>query len=172
MHAGLVIFGIAAFLTGELAEEAEHGLSAGYWLHVYLGLTLTVFLFSHFIYRAITEGWSILKWLPGKESVYSAIREDINQLSRFRLPVRNDHSGIAGLVQTFGLLIFLWVAMTGIILLIVGGPEGSGFAHAVGEAHEAGEYLIPIFLFLHIGAVILHTFAGHAIWQRMNPFTK
>ena len=172
IHTGLALFGVAAFLTGELAEEVEHGFSAGYWLHAYLGLTLAVFLFSHFVYRIVAGGWSISKWLPGKDSVYTAIQEDINQLTRFRLPVRNDHSGIAGLVQAFGLLIFLWMSITGIILLYLGGPEGSDVAHAIGEAHEAGEYLIPIFLILHIGAVILHTFTGHAIWQRINPFTK
>lgn len=37
IHLGLAIFGIAAFLTGELAEE---GGRSGYLIHAYLGLSL------------------------------------------------------------------------------------------------------------------------------------
>ena len=171
-HAGLAIFGLCAYLSGELAEETEHGLTVGYWLHAYLGLTLTVFLISHIIGRLASVGRTKSGGLAGSGSYYASLREDIGQLIQFKLPVREDHGGLAGLVQVFGLLIFLWMSITGIILLYLGGPEVSDLAHSVAEAHEVGEQLIPIFLFLHIGAVILHSLAGHAIWQRMNPFTK
>ncbi len=171
-HAGLAIFGIFAYLTGEFAEETEHGLSVGYWLHAYLGLTLALFLISHIIGRLASSDRVKSGQLAGSRYFFASIREDIGQLLRFRLPLREDHGGLAGLVQVFGLLIFLWMSITGIILLYLGGAEVSGLAHSVAEAHEVGEQLIPIFLFLHVGAVILHSIAGHAIWQRMNPFTK
>ncbi len=37
IHLGLAVFGIAAFLTGELAED---GGRSGYLIHAYLGLSL------------------------------------------------------------------------------------------------------------------------------------
>lgn len=40
----------------------------------------------------------------------------------------------------------------------------------VEEIHEVGESLIPLFLALHVGAVLLHTLCGKAIWKRMFNF--
>ncbi len=42
LHFGMAGFGIAAFLTGELAEEGSNTL--GYLLHAYLGLSLATFM--------------------------------------------------------------------------------------------------------------------------------
>ena len=47
LHMGVALFGITAFLTGELAED---GLaSAGFLIHAYLGLSLGVFLILRII---------------------------------------------------------------------------------------------------------------------------
>ena len=35
------------------------------------------------------------------------------------------------------------------------------------ETHEVGESLIPLFLILHVGAVIAHTFTGKPNWKKM-----
>ena len=42
LHLGMAGFGIAAFLTGELAENGS--ASTGYLLHAYLGLSLAAFV--------------------------------------------------------------------------------------------------------------------------------
>lgn len=172
IHAGLAIFGVCAYLTGELAGEAEHALTMGYWLHAYLGLTVSVFLFSYILLKIVGLGSRPSNSLSTKESLYDAVKADIRGLMKFNLPERADHNGLALMVQLFGVLIFLWMSVTGIILFFMGGAEASSFAHDVAELHEVGESLIPVFLVFHVGAVILHTLLGHGILRRMSPFTK
>ncbi len=171
LHTGMAIFGVCAYLTGELAEDAEHGFSAGYWLHAYLGITVFIFLFGHTLQKILSGGWELTKWNPGKGSIYTAIVEDLNQLKSFKLPIRSDHNGLAALVQAFGLFIFMWMSVTGLLLFILG-DQTTGLAHDIAELHEFGGFFILVFLILHVGAVIIHTLLGHGILQRMSPFTK
>ena len=51
------------------------------------------------------------------------------------------------------------------------GPENVLF-EVVEELHETGESMIPLYLFLHVGAVILHTISGNSVWKRMFSFTR
>ena len=39
--------------------------------------------------------------------------------------------------------------------------------HVIEEIHEIGEGLIPVFLVLHVGAVILHALFGRQLWRPM-----
>ena len=88
---------------------------------------------------------------------------------RFRLPDRPAHQGLAGLVQTFGLLTFSWMALTGSLMFfyLKPGIETAGMMHYIEEMHEIGEGLIPLFLGLHVGAVILHALTGRHLWRKM-----
>ncbi len=72
-------------------------------------------------------------------------------------------------VQTFGLLVFTWMGLTGglMFFLLVPGQEARGVVHAIQEIHEIGEGLIPVFLVLHVGAVILHALSGRHLWRKM-----
>ncbi|MDP3181711.1 MAG: hypothetical protein Q8M54_02705 [Desulfobaccales bacterium] len=38
--------------------------------------------------------------------------------------------------------------------------------HFIKEIHEVGVWLIPIFLGIHVGAVILHALAGNHLWRK------
>jgi cytochrome b561 len=38
------------------------------------------------------------------------------------------------------------------------------------ELHEFGEVLIPVFLIMHVGAVILHYLKGDKLLAKINPF--
>jgi len=42
--------------------------------------------------------------------------------------------------------------------------------HFIKELHEIGEGVIPIFLALHVGAVLLHALAGRHLWRKMFFF--
>ena len=164
IHLALALFGISAYLTGELAENSK---GFGYLLHAYLGLTLLFFLLSRFFYGFWGQrAYRFSNWFPYKKSYFVSIKEDISDLARLKLPKRQDHRGIAGLAQAFGLLIFSWMAVTGAIMFVTNGLDDS----VISELHEVGEGLIPLFLGLHIGAVVLHMLAGQNLIAKILPF--
>jgi len=85
-----------------------------------------------------------------------------------RLPDRPTHQGLSGLVQTFGLAVFSWMAITGSLMFfyLEPGHKAMGLMHFIKEIHEVGVWLIPIFLGIHVGAVTLHALAGNHLWRK------
>jgi cytochrome b561 len=171
LHAGMAIFGIAAYLTAELAEDTA-STSTGYLLHAYLGLSLLAVILIRTLTGMTAGGVMNFKgWFPFSREQFWLAVEDIRNLVQMRIPERSVHQGLAALVQSAGLIIFLWMGVTGAGLFVLNGSE-SELAEALEELHEVGEDLIPIYLFLHIGAVVLHTLAGKPVWQKMWKFGK
>ena len=171
LHLGLAGFGIAAFLTGEFAEDGNN--SFGYLLHAYLGLSLAFFMLLRIIPGlSSSEAMSFSAWSLFSRRQWSFVLQDLRSLLLLRVPERGRHEGLAGLTQAFGLLIFGLMALTGTGLFVLGGGPESGLFEAIEEVHEVGESLIPLYLFLHVGAVILHTIAGNSIWKRMFGFVR
>jgi len=84
-------------------------------------------------------------------------------------PDRPNHIGLAGLVQTFGLLTFTWMGLTGSLMFFTlkPGVMAGGPLRFIMEGHEIGEGLIPVFLALYGGAFILHALAGRPKWRKM-----
>jgi len=166
IHLGIAVFGITAFLTGELAENG--GASQGYLLHAYLGLSLAAFMLMRiFIGLTPFEALSFKGWSPFSRLQWRLALEDFRTLLRLGVPERDRHQGLAGLTQAFGLIIFAWMALTGTgLFMLGGGPESETFEF-IEEVHEVGESLIPLYLALHVGAVILHTLSGNPIWKKM-----
>lgn len=169
LHLGLASFGIASYLTGELAEDGSSG--TGYWLHAYLGLSLAAFVLLRIVRGFAGPGpLRFSDWSPFSRRQWTLALRDLGSLLRFRVPERGMHEGLAGLTQALGIAIFALMAATGtVLLLLAGGPENAVF-EAMEEIHEAGEALVPLYLALHVGAVLLHSLAGHATWRRMWTF--
>ncbi|PKI16599.1 cytochrome b/b6 domain-containing protein [Colwellia sp. 12G3] len=166
IHLGMAFFGVFAFLTGEFAEDGI--TSNGYLLHSYLGLSLaSVMLIRVAIGFTNASALSFKKWSPFSKQQRQYAIDDFRTLLTFKIPNRERHDGLAGLTQTFGLLIFIWMSVTGTTLFMLGSEGGSNIFEYVEELHEVGESLIPIFLALHVGAVILHTLCGKPIWRKM-----
>lgn len=169
IHLGLVIFGITAFLTGELAEE--EGQLWGYLVHAYLGLALAFFIVSRFLLGFTGSRYMrFSSWVPYTAERFAVVIDDIKQLLCFKLPDHRRREGISALVHIFGLVLFLWMGATGTALYFIGDFEASMLGEFIAEIHEVGESLVPLFLFLHIGAVLLHTVLGHSILKRMFSF--
>ena len=61
------------------------------------------------------------------------------------------------------------MALTGTIMFfsIEPGSKASGFVKQVMGMHEIGEALIPVYLVLHIGAVVIHSIVRRQIWRHM-----
>ena len=114
------------------------------------------------------ENW-FSRWVPYSPERLKLVWEDGLSLLKLKLPERPAHQGLAGLVQTFGLAVFAWMAGTGTLmaLWLTPGHKAGGFVHALKEMHELGLGLIVAFLAIHIGAVTLHALAGDHLWRKM-----
>lgn len=171
IHMGLAVFGIAAYLTAEGAEHGDAGF--GYQLHAYLGLSLMAFI----IMRVI-RGYSgsadmrFSSWSPFSKLQWLLAADDVKNLLRFKVNERGMHEGLAGLTQAFGLMVFAWMGATGTALFFIDESTNGTLYEIFEETHEVGESLIPLYLILHIGAVIAHSLAGTPIWQKMWRFKK
>ena len=171
LHMGMAGFGIAAFLTGEFAEDGSNSL--GYLLHAYLGLSLATFVLLRFLRGVVGSGPLLFSdWSPLSRRQWRLALEDLRSLIRFQVPERGMHEGIAGLTQAFGIAVFAWMGATGSGLFLLGGGPESELFEVVEEIHEVGEALIPLYLTLHVGSVLLHSLAGHSIWRRMWTFRQ
>lgn len=165
-HGGLAIFGITAFLTAEMAENGSDSL--GYYLHAALGFSVTIFVMARIIAGISGSGHARFSgWSPFSPRQWRRAGQDVRSLIRLRVPERGAHQGLSGLVQAFGLALFACMGISGTgLFLLKGSPDASMF-HTLEEIHEAGEGLIPLYLLLHVGSVIVHSVAGKPIWQRM-----
>jgi len=170
LHLGLTVFGILAWSTGFMADDYKHVQHLGFSLHSWLGI-----IFSFFLLLRIGYGFCgpddqlFLRWVPFTMNRLRAVFEDLWKLIKFKLPDRPTHVGLSGLVQTFGLAAFAWMAATGSLMFfyLTPGTKAMGFLHAIKEMHETAIWLIPIYLGIHVGAVLLHALAGDHRWRRM-----
>jgi len=171
LHAGITIFGLAAWLTGEWAGDYKTLTHAGFELHRFLGMGLSICILLRLLYGVWGPDqvrWSNLIPLDLKAWLAS-IREDLQALLKLELPDRPRFWGIKGVVQLFGLLVFSWMALTGSLLFtyLHPGRKAHGALHLLKEFHEVGETLIPIFLALHLLGVLLDALWGQKKWRRV-----
>jgi cytochrome b561 len=165
----MVIFGIFAFLTVEFAEDGI--TSNGYLLHSYLGLSLaSVILIRIVMGLTSSKALSFKEWSPFSKHQWQCAIHDFRTLLTLKIPNRSRHEGLVGITQAFGLLIFFWMSVTGTTIFMLKSGTESNFIQYIEEIHEVGESLIPIYLVLHVGAVLLHTLCGKPIWKKMFNF--
>ncbi len=170
IHLGLLIFGVAAGVTGLLAEDYKKAEPIGFTIHSWLGMGLAVFAGIRLLTGIIgPRSVRFTQWMPFTVSRMKRVVEDMAGLARFRMPERPTHEGLAGLVQTFGLTVFFLMASTGTYLyfFLEPGRKAVGFVHDVKELHEIGLFLIPVFLGMHAGAVLLHALRGNHVWRKI-----
>ena len=170
LHLGILTCGLLAYLTSGWADDYENAKHLGFTMHKWLGMGLAFFIFLRLFYGVVGPANVRFKqWVPYNKAGLLMVWEDILTLLKFRLPYRQSHQGLAGLVQSFGLLVFSWMALTGSLMFfyLQPGQETIGVLHFIEELHEIGEGVIPIFLALHLGAVLLHALTGRHLWRKM-----
>ncbi len=169
IHFGLTLFGILAWATGFWAGDYKRVGHPGFSIHRWLGLSFSFFLLMRVAYGVWgPDDYKFAQWVPYTKERLQAVWEDLSGLLRFKLPERPMHVGLSGLVQTFGLGAFAWMATTGSLMFfsLAPGHKARGLLHLLKELHEAAVWLIPIYLGIHIGAVLLHSLAGEQRWRR------
>src|SRR5512142_1702961 len=170
IHLGLLFFGLTAALTGLLAEDYKKAAHLGFTVHSWLGMGLTAFVGLRLITGIVgPRSVRFFTWIPFTRERLKLVGEDLHGLHSMRMPERKLHEGLAGMVQSFGLAVFFLMAATGTFLyfFLEPGQKAQGFVHDVKELHEIGLVLIPVFVLLHAGAVILHALRGRHLWKKM-----
>ena len=169
IHLGLAVFGITAYLTSEFANDDV--TSIGYLLHSYLGLSVAAIIISRLVVGVATQGpLSFKDWSPFSIKQWQLSLDDFRSLLSLKIPERDRHQGLSGITQAFGLFVFTWMSLTGFALFMLGSNTESNVFEFIEEVHEVGETLIPLYLFLHVGAVALHIVCGKPIWKKMFKF--
>jgi len=145
MHAGITVFGLAAWLTGEWAADYKTVAHPGFELHRFLGIGLSLFILARLLYGI--WGPEQVRWnnvIPlDLKAWLGTIQEDAQSLLRQELPDRPRFWGLKGLVQLFGLLVFSWMALTGSLLAKSDGVIANAHGPGQGEALATEGYLWP-----------------------------
>src|SRR5574340_937819 len=116
-HLGILIFGISAWISGNMADDYKHIEHTGFDLHRWLGSGAVFFVFIRLMIGLFgSEAARFSRWLPITRRRIAVVLEDLRGLRRFRLPHRPFHQGLEGVVQTFGLAVFVWIAFSGGLL--------------------------------------------------------
>ena len=174
-HLAMVLFGIAAWLTGDAADDYKKLTHVWFTAHGWIGMGFASSFLLYIAYCTFGPAKSrFSSWVPYTKERLLKVLEDVAGLLKFRLPDRLSHQGLAGLVQFFGVLVFTGIAATGALMFFLLEPGGKarGLVHSIKEVHEAGEILIPVYLSIHIGAVLLHSVTGRPVWRRIFFFRE
>jgi len=170
LHLGIAFFGLLAWGTGWMADDYKDLRHAGFTLHAWIGNGTAVFIGLRLLYGIVgprpARFWT---WLPVTPGRLRLVREDLSGLLRLQLPDREPRQGLASVVESFGLAIFTFLSGTGIALFLYlePGAKARGTMHFIKELHEAGEVLLPLYIGIHAGAVLLHALSGRHLWKRM-----
>lgn len=170
LHAGLMTFGVLSWLTGYMAGDYKKLHHFWFSVHRWLGVGAAAFVAARLFHGLCgAESARFVNWVPYKRKRLEAVWEDIRAMLNFKLPLRGPRQGLAGLWEAFGLAVFTWMAATGfsLFLFLTPGQKAHGLVRLVKELHELGEWLVPIFLAGHLGAVGLHALAGDHRWRKI-----
>ncbi|MGH8397611.1 MAG: cytochrome b/b6 domain-containing protein [Gammaproteobacteria bacterium] len=175
LHLGLAVFGVWAWLIGSGwigagAGDYDHPDHSWYIQHRWVGITFTGFLFARILWGVIgPTNARFANWVPWTRGRFKLVIEDVRSLLRLRIPDRPTHAGLSGLVEALGLLVFLWLAVSGLTnaITITPGVKLTGWPRVIKHWHEIGDVLVPAYLVLHVGGTIAHSLAGKHIWKKM-----
>ena len=165
-HWGFILFGVLAFLTGELAGDFKSEAPYGYFIHSFFGITLSL-IFSlyviHFFFGKSRR--QHLRWFVIDKKRMVAIKTDFRDILKFKLPTPEKHGGLAEVVQLIGLVGILVMSITGVgifFMLRMRNYDITSLASII-SFHEMIKVIVLIYLLIHVSAAIMHTLAGHRV---------
>ena len=171
IHLLLAVLGISALVSGQFAGDYRRALHPGFDVHRWIGIAMAAVLVARIAWGFLgPSAVRFAEWLPVTPARLRLCLQDIVGLARLRVPMREGHEGLAGLVQAIGLAAFAWMAATGTLMWIYlePGTRATGWLHTVKELHEGAEPIAIAYVVLHAGAVIAHSLAGNPVWRHMR----
>ncbi len=175
LHLGLAVFGVWAWLVGSGwigAGAGDYDKPDHFWYlqHRLVGIVFTAFLFARIVWGLVGPASArFVDWVPWTRARLKPAIEDVRALLRLRIPERPTHVGLSGLVQALGLLLFLWLGVSGLsnAIMITPGVKLEGWPRVIKHWHEIGDVLVPLYLVLHVGGTVAHSLAGKQVWKKM-----
>ena len=170
IHLALAILCLAAWGTGQFADDYKRADHLGFSIHEIVGIGFTTALAIRILIGLSGPARGRFStWFPFARENLRLVIDDLKGLVQLRFPEREPHQGLAGLVQFLGLLAFALIASTGTLIAIYlePGTRATGWLHSAKEIHEAAQVLIPIYLGLHVGGALVHALLGQHLWREM-----
>ncbi|MEO9188867.1 MAG: cytochrome b/b6 domain-containing protein [Acetobacteraceae bacterium] len=176
LHLGLVVFGVWAWLVGSGwigAGAADYEKPDHFWYiqHRWVGITFAVFLLARILWGFVgPASVRFVNWVPWTRARLRLVVEDVGSLLRLRIPDRPTHVGLSGFVEALGLLVFLWLALSGLsnaITITPGVKLTAAWPHFIKHWHQIGNVLVPAYLILHVGGTVAHSVVGKQVWKKM-----
>ena len=170
LHIGVAVLGTWAWWIGEDAGDYDKPVHPNFILHEYVGLAFTAVLALRLLYGFFgPKPLRFGAWVPYTRERFAAVKDDVRTLLRFKLPEPLVHNGLNAAVQSLGLLLFTWQAVSGTVLslTLTPGERAHGWLHDFKEVHQWASVWIPTYLGLHVGATVLHAFRKQHIWKKM-----
>lgn len=170
LHFALVLFCLAAWASAQFADDYKNAEHLGFSVHKWIGIGFALAISLRILYGVLGPyAARFAAWFPFTAHNLTLAGQDVLQLARFRVPEREPHEGIAGLVQGLGMLAFIAIAATGVVmaLYLTPGSRTAGWLHDVKEIHEIAQQIIPVYLLLHVGGVVMHALLGQDLWRSM-----
>ena len=97
IHLSLVLFGLAAWLTGGGADDYKNADHFDFTIHKWIGMALAAALLLRIIYGIIGPGdLRFSKWLPYTKERLKLAGEALLSAALYRAPVRSAHLAGAG----------------------------------------------------------------------------
>ena len=134
IHLAAAFLGIAALVSGQFADDYRGAVRTGFDIHRWIGMAMAALIAVRILWGFVgPRAVRFFEWLPVTAARLRLCAEDFAGLLRLRLPMREGHEGLAGLVQAIGLAVFAWMAASGTLLFayLEPGVRASGWLRAV-----------------------------------------
>jgi len=143
-------------------------------MHEWIGMIALVLIIARIAWGFVGAegGWARLfpyVTCKGRQGLKEEICTDIPDWFKGKIAAPEKESFVAGMVHGFGLLLVLGFGVTGAIMLYGMEESGkmTGFVHDAKELHEMMGGLLWIYIFGHVGMVVVHQLLGHAMFKRI-----
>ena len=178
----LVAIGVTLQLALSLvmvAPKPDRAENVWYEAHEFFGTTLVVVISVYWVWiiaRTVArdEPFMLFPWFSPRlrQALIDDVKATMNDLAAKRLPSAQTVKPLPAAVQGLGLLLALFMAMTGTVVELGMGPDGSlpPLVHAVKEVHETMAPLMWAYLVVHPLVGFLHQFMGERIVSSMFDF--